>query len=653
MQYCEAIDHTRRRLTREILIGRVGVGGANPVRIQSMTTSSTRDVKATVDQIIRLADVGCEIARVTVQGMKEAEACEQIKNELLKQGYTIPLVADIHFYPPAAMKVIDFVDKVRINPGNFVDKRASFKVITYDDASYAAELSKIEEKFTPLVEKCKRLKRAMRIGTNHGSLSDRIMNRYGDTPKGMLESALEFARICRKNDYHDFLFSMKSSNPQVMVHAYRLLVAEMYQLGWDYPLHLGVTEAGQGEDGRIKSAMGIGALLLDGIGDTIRVSLTEDAWCEIDPCQRLIALGEAYTALPRGAAFTEVHRHIDNIQRRSVVLPRNVGMHRDGTVIVSLAQGELAGKELFNSLGCEDKGDQLKVTVASADSIALPTLPSEAPLRRRLLQIQAAGVGVFCQDSSPTEGVVRVMNLTEACEARRQEANVERFALRLAKTEASPLAVRLGDEGPHEWMQLEQLRPSVLMLSPGSDRLHRARHFFEWLKQRDIKTPVILNFAYDCAPEDVVIRAGAECGSLLCDGLGDGLWLEGPYEVEFLRQLSFSILQAARMRMSKTDFISCPSCGRTLFDLQDVTKRIKARTAHLPGVKIAIMGCIVNGPGEMADADFGYVGSKPGMIDLYIGKECVERDISFAAADDRLIELIKRQGRWAEPAEAH
>src|SRR3984893_6923220 len=310
LKYCESIYQTKRWKTREVMVGHVGVGGNNPIRIQSMTTSSTRDAEATIQQIIKLADVGCEIARVTVQGMKEADTCEAIKNGLLQKGYTIPLVADIHFYPPAAMRVADFVDKVRVNPGNYVDKRASFKVIEYDDASYALEIERIEEKFTPLVEKCKRLKRAMRIGTNHGSLSDRIMNRYGDTPAGMVESALEFARICRKNNYHDFMFSMKSSNPQVMILAYRLLVAEMNNLGWDYPLHLGVTEAGQGEDGRIKSAMGIGALLLDGLGDTIRVSLTEDAWHEIDPCKRLINLAQEYSG--KGVEpFVEKHRRID------------------------------------------------------------------------------------------------------------------------------------------------------------------------------------------------------------------------------------------------------------------------------------------------------------------------------------------------------
>lgn len=650
MHYCEATDKTVRRPTREVMVGCVGVGGKNPVRIQSMTTSNTRDVDATVEQIIRLADVGCEIARVTVQGMKEAEACEHIKNNLVKKGYNIPLVADIHFFPPAAMKVADYADKVRINPGNYVDKRASFKVIEYDDASYAEEIERIEEKFTPLVEKCKRLKRAMRIGTNHGSLSDRIMNRYGDTPQGMLESALEFARVCRKLDYHDFMFSMKSSNPQVMIQAYRLLVAEMYRLDWDYPLHLGVTEAGQGEDGRIKSAMGIGALLLDGIGDTIRVSLTEDAWCEIDPCRRLVQFAEAYEALPAGPRFIEERRSIEQLQRRTVSLPRNVGMHRDGTVIVSVKDRDFA-PSLFKQLGCDLKAGQLKLTVSSADSIALAAQPKDSAAGQELEKLQQAGVGVFYTNETVGAQLngMPIYSLSSARQAWQQQVKKERFALKLATKDTWPAAVRVADEPAEQWTILEELQPAVIILSPVKNRLHTVRRFFDWLKKTAITAPVILNFAYQCSKEDFVIQAATECGALLCDGLGEGLWLEGPHEIDFLRNLSFGILQAARMRTFKTDFISCPSCGRTLFDLQDVTKRIKARTAHLPGVKIAIMGCIVNGPGEMADADFGYVGSKPGKIDLYIGKQCVEKDISFAEADDRLIALIKQQGRWAEP----
>lgn len=641
LKYCASTFKTKRWKTREVLVGNVGVGGDNPIRIQSMTTSSTRDIEATIHQVVRLADAGCEIVRITVQGMKEADACEEIKNGLVQRGYTIPLVADIHFFPPAALRVIDFADKVRVNPGNFVDKRASFKSIDYNDNSYAKEIEKIEEKFTPLVEKCKRLKRAMRIGTNHGSLSDRIMNRYGDTPQGMVESALEFARVCRKNDYHDFMFSMKASNPVVMIQAYRLLVAEMMTLGWDYPLHLGVTEAGQGEDGRIKSAMGMGSLLLDGIGDTIRVSLTEDAWNEIDPCKRLVALANRYQG--QGVEpFDEQHRPIEAITRRSVVFPQQLSMHRDGTVIVSARSEEIAASNFYTQLGVEGQLGQPKLNISSADMLVVEE-PEQGS--RKLLKLKELGISVFSKVGSL--GDVSLLTLQQAIAAKSTQTMTERFAIFQAAS--APVALVIRDESPLEWEKLKEIQPAVIMLAPNkSSRLHYGRAFFNWLQANEIKTPVILNFSYTCSKEDLVIQAAAECGSLLCDGLGDGIWIEGPAEIDFMRNLSFSILQAARMRSFKTDFISCPSCGRTLFDLQEVSRRIRERTDHLPGVKIAIMGCIVNGPGEMADADFGYVGSKPGMIDLYVGKTCVEKDIRFADADERLIDLIKAHGRWAE-----
>jgi len=646
MEYCESIFETKRIKTRQVMVGNVGVGGDNPVRIQSMTTSSTRDVEATIDQIMMLADKGCEIVRVTVQGIKEADACELIKNGLVQHGYNIPLVADIHFFPPAALRVVEFVDKVRVNPGNFVDKRANFKVIEFDDESYAKEIEKIEEKFTPLVEKCKRLKRSMRIGTNHGSLSDRIMNRYGDTPRGMVEAALEFARVCRINDYHDIIFSMKSSNPQVMIQAYRLLVAEMKVLGWDYPLHLGVTEAGQGEDGRVKSAMGIGALLLDGIGDTIRVSLTEDAWYEIDPCRRLVDFAQSYLGKGTGP-FEETFRNFQEIKRRPVALPKNVALHRDGTVIVSANLQDIQHPEFYRSLGCDVQFGKPKIKVFSADNIVVVDSLKDDKAKQTLSHLRLAGVGLI--SPNPLEGSVRLLSLNMASLETRLSARTQQFAIELSRGQPEPIAVRIGDELPEEWNALEEISPALILLSPTDNRLHYSRRFFEWLHKKNMDVPVILNFTYSCSQEDLIIQAGAECGALLCDGLGDGLWIEAPYELNFLRNLSFNILQAARMRSSKTDFISCPSCGRTLFDLQDVTKRIRSRTAHLPGVKIAIMGCIVNGPGEMADADFGYVGSKPGMIDLYVGKTCVEKDITFEQADDRLVELIKSHGRWQDP----
>lgn len=560
--------------TRTVMVGNIGIGGGNPIRIQSMTTSPTRDVEVTVEQVIRLADAGCEIVRVTVQGKKEAAACEEIKNSLIQKGYTTPLVADIHFYPPAAMEVLEWVDKVRINPGNYLDKRATFREIIYTDETYAAELLRIEENFTPLVTKCKALGKALRIGTNHGSLSDRIMNRYGDTPEGMVESALEYARICRKHDFHDFIFSMKASNTHVMICAYRLLVAEMVKLGWDYPLHLGVTEAGEGEDGRVKSAIGMGSLLLDGIGDTIRVSLTEDPWYEIDPCQRLVALAESY----QKQAVEPFSVRTAPFEKRLTHSKGNLPLHRDGTVA-------------------------LKTPTTTADPA--PDLILDQPI--------------------PT--------LKQA-----------RFDL----TTAPIVRVTTDDEA--DWDLLKKTEPQLILLNPPSEgRLYRARHFFEWLQENSITTPVLLNFAYSGEWDDTIIGASAECGSLLCDGLGDGLLLEGPYPADALSQLSFNILQGARMRTFKTEFISCPSCGRTLFNLQEVSERIRQRTGHLPGVKIAVMGCIVNGPGEMADADFGYVGSRAGKIDLYVGKTRVEKNIDNTDADDRLIALIKEHDRWIDP----
>ena len=643
MKYCESIFETRRRPTRCVMVGSVGVGGDNPIRIQSMTSSSTRDIEATIEQSVRLADAGCEIIRVTVQGIKEAEACEGIKNGLIKRGYTVPLVADIHFYPPAAMKAADFVDKVRINPGNFVDKRASFKIIEYDDESYAKELEKIEEKFSPLVHKCKQLKRAMRIGTNHGSLSDRIMNRFGDTPRGMVESALEFAHICRKYDYHDFMFSMKSSNPQVMILAYRLLVAEMYALGWDYPLHLGVTEAGEGEDGRIKSSVGIGSLLLDGIGDTIRVSLTEDPWLEINPCQRLVDL--AHQAQGKGVApFAEEHRPIENIQRRSVNFPAKVPMHKEGTVVLTVTENELLQPDFYTRIGCDTVLGRPKLKISSVDMLAIKEKLSKPESLEIVKRLQDVGVGILSPDRT-LAGAIPLLTLQQAQEHLRNTLFDTGFK------EPTPVALIIGDEQVFEWDAIRRINPSFLFLKTEASRLHKARALFEWLHNHQMTLPVLFHFTYSSTLEEAIIQASAECGALFCDGLGDGLWLEGSYAISELRSLSFNLLQACRMRTSKTDFISCPSCGRTLFDLQDVTKRIRSRTAHLPGVKIAIMGCIVNGPGEMADADFGYVGSKPGKIDLYVGKNCIKKDIDFTDADDQLVELIKTHGRWKEPNE--
>jgi (E)-4-hydroxy-3-methylbut-2-enyl-diphosphate synthase len=601
MEYCEAIYETKRRKTREVKVGSVGVGGDNPIRIQSMTTSNTRDVEATVNQILRLEQAGCEIARVTVQGIKEAESCEAIKSALIQKGCKIPLVADIHFYPPAALKAVEFVDKVRINPGNFADKRALFIQKDYDESSYKAELAKIDETFTPLVEKCKHLKKAMRIGTNHGSLSDRIMNRYGDTPYGMVESALEFARICRKNEYHDFIFSMKASNPLVMIQAYRLLSSEMLKLGWDYPLHLGVTEAGEGEDGRIKSSIGIGALLLDGIGDTIRVSLTEDPWTEIDPCKRLVSWANQ-KAKQKNIFFKETKRDFRSIEK-SPSLP-NPPLHADGSVMIKLSKCEFLEPKFLDGwdLSGVDKPDLIWVYDATEEEI----LKSSVIHRLKDAKIEVlTSDQIFQIDSVEQEDLERVLS------------QKPRFIVFSSKAHSLP---------------------------------HEGRRLFEFFQQKKVQIPVILQFlGKDLSGDDAVIRSAAECGSLLVDGLFDGICLDVKGSFLDKKQLSFGIMQAARKRTTKTEFISCPGCGRTLFDLQAVSKRIRDRTCHLPGVRIAIMGCIVNGPGEMADADFGYVGSRPGKIDLYVGKKCVEKNIDFQDADERLVDLIKSHGKWVDP----
>lgn len=615
-----------RRKTREVLVGSVGVGGLNPIRVQSMTNSPTKDVEATVQQVLRLWDAGCEIVRVTVQGMQEAEACEKIKNRLVAQGCTLPLVADIHFFPPAAMRAADFVEKIRINPGNFADKRAIFQEKLLSASAYAAELERIEEKFAPLVEKCRSLRRALRIGTNLGSLSDRIMSRFGDTPRGMVESALEFARICRKRGFHDLIFSMKASNPKLMVEAYRLLIQEMDLLGWDYPLHLGVTEAGDGRDGRVKSAMGIGALLLDGLGDTIRVSLTEDPWEEMGPCRQILQCvervrGESRESAQKSAQESPWLQGAPCLRERKVPPPP---LHRDGTVWLSWGGAGSKVATALEDLGFERGGEGVKKGLLGVDGVFLRDNTEEWPAEIRALE----KVGLFC-------GCVEDGDVFSPMGWRQKRPK--------------PFLCQVDVREPATWYAALQQFPDVWILKAQHPMLQEVRKFFAWLELQSLKPPVVLHVDYSgLTEEELLIGASVEAGALFLDGWGEGIWLEGA-SLGFLRQLSFSILQAARMRMSKTDFIACPSCGRTLFDLQQVNRRIQERTAHLPGVKIAIMGCIVNGPGEMADADFGYVGSKPGKVDLYVGKTCVEKEIPFEHADDRLVALIQAHGRWLDP----
>jgi (E)-4-hydroxy-3-methylbut-2-enyl-diphosphate synthase len=581
-RYCPDLYHYSRRESRVITVGNVAIGGANPIRIQSMLTSDTRDTDACVREALELAAAGCEIVRITAQTRVFAANLQHIKAGLLAAGCDVPLVADIHFKPDAAMEAARWVEKVRINPGNFVDKK-KFEIREYDDAEYAAELSRIEEEFTPLVLLCKQLGRAMRIGTNHGSLSDRIMNRYGDTPKGMVESALEFARIARSHDYHNFLFSMKASNPKVMIEAYRLLVAELQAQGadWNYPIHLGVTEAGDGEDGRIKSAIGIGSLLSDGIGDTIRVSLTEDSVHEIPVAQAL-----SRTAIPASAA------PLPHPPERLPFDPFHYQRRQSERIVV---QGVPLGGE-----------ETIRVVVFQR------TWDAVAQRRKELGEYQPE--------------IVREMSGVVEIDPRDAGA--------------------VAEVNRHSEPQFVAVRDGIDFPVVAAHRLLAA--------SLDARHPILLKDTLQPASDhaggtlETLLTAATNIGALLCDGIGDAVLIQGePAPGQGLR-LAYNILQAAGARIFKTDYVACPSCGRTLFNLQSTTARIREATGHLKGVRIAVMGCIVNGPGEMADADFGYVGGAPGKINLYVGKTPVEFNIPEDRAVEKLIELIQSRGKWAE-----
>lgn len=663
-KYCEATHKTVRRKTKTVMAGGVAIGSEHPIRVQTMTTTDTTNVQATVEQVMRIADKGADLVRITVQGKREADACFDIKNTLVQKGYPIPLVADIHFAPSVALRVAECFDKIRINPGNFADRRAKFESLEFTEDDYEKELEHIEKVFTPLVEKCKKYGRAMRIGTNHGSLSDRIMSYYGDSPRGMVESAFEFARICRNLDFHNFLFSMKASNPVVMVQAYRLLVAEMNVLGWDYPLHLGVTEAGEGEDGRMKSAIGIGALLQDGLGDTIRVSLTEEPEYEIDPCTRLAKLGMETSRLQRGVEpFEEKHRRYFDFQRRTGQLPmqqegdevdyRGV-LHRDGSVLMSVSLEQLKNPELlYKSLATKLIVGMPFKDLATVDTILLRELPpiEDKQARLAIKRLIDVSMGVLTPLSEQlTKPLPNAMVLV----------TLEEFSSGAHKLfpPGTRLAITLrGDESYEDMSPLKSADATMLLINlPRHDekvsRVHASRRLLEYLQENGLNFPVIHHLQYPSGTDrdDLVISAGSEAGALLVDGLGDGVFLEAPdHDFEFLRTTAFGMLQGCRMRNTKTEYVSCPSCGRTLFDLQEISAEIRERTSHLPGVSIAIMGCIVNGPGEMADADFGYVGGAPGKIDLYVGKTVVKRGIAMERATEALIQLIKDNGRWVEP----
>jgi (E)-4-hydroxy-3-methylbut-2-enyl-diphosphate synthase len=575
------------------MVGRVGIGGANPIRVQSMITCDTMDTDASIAQTIELAEGGCEIVRITAPTVKDSANLQNIVRGLRERGCDVPVVADIHFKPEAAMEAARWVEKVRINPGNYADSK-KFKILEYTDEQYAAELERIRERFTPLVNLCKELGRAMRIGTNHGSLSDRIMNRYGDTPLGMVESALEFARIARDLDYHAFVFSMKSSNPKVMINAYRLLVARLSEEGedWNYPIHLGVTEAGEGEDARIKSAIGIGSLLQDGIGDTIRVSLTEDSIHEIPVARALVEMvGKTSNVQPRkkdGAGSPTF-----NVQ----VTFDPFSYSRRATETIERDEFRVGGEELM----------RVVVRQASFDKVAhkIERLGDYKP------EIVYENARVREVDPRDDEEVAR-LNATDEPQLVTVRDDVDLPVITAFRLLAAKLAAR---------------HPILL-----KDELGRTKD------ERREFLPTLLN-------------AATNIGSLLCDGIGDAVLVQGEEAPGQALRLSYNILQAAGSRIFKTDYVACPSCGRTLFNLQTTTARIKAATLHLKGVKIAIMGCIVNGPGEMADADFGYVGGAPGKVNLYVGKTAVKFNIPEAEAVERLQDLIREHGKWVEPAE--
>jgi (E)-4-hydroxy-3-methylbut-2-enyl-diphosphate synthase len=651
--YVRDLYSYRRRPTRVVMVGDVPVGGNNPIRVQSMTTTLTKDIDATVDQIERLVAVGCEIVRVTTPTPSDARCLGPIKERLAQRGISVPIVADIHFSPAAALAAADFADKVRVNPGNYADSR-SFKVREYTDEEYAAELGRVEERFTPLVLKCKERGVSMRIGTNHGSLSDRVMNRFGDTPEGMVESALEFVRICRSHDYHDIILSMKASNPKVMIAAYRLLAARMDELGWDYPFHLGVTEAGNAEDGRIKSAIGIGGLLEDGIGDTIRVSLTEEPEAEVPVAY---AIAERYAGRPQGDATRDdaswdFYHYQRRRSRETPLGATPVGGSAPVSVVASI-DGPLSSQQTAMArvlrwaspagrrqpkpdaaLICLERPEDLEALDRIAGRLArwpqarLALIAGGEPslVRQALPLVDAALLPPQgAADLLPEFGSSALLLEGRVVSASERDAEIDRMLEVAADAQSRGVSLIL------------------TVRAPESEAIHTYRRLVTGAAERGVDAPILLRAS---VLDEPLLSPSIVLGSLLCDGFGDAVLIDG---VEDGTGLAFNILQAAGTRVFKTDYVACPSCGRTLFDLQETTERIKERTSHLVGVKLAIMGCIVNGPGEMADADFGYVGGAPGQVNLYVGKECVEKGVPAEQADDRLVALIKSHGKWEDP----
>ena len=632
MKYC--LDYlTRKRIeTIEVSIGNLKMGGANPVRLQSMTTTDTMDTEKSVEQSIRMIDAGCELVRLTAPSKNEAENLGKIREELLRKGYSTPLVADIHFTPNAAEIAAKLVEKVRVNPGNYADKK-KFEEIDYTDESYLAELKRIEEKFTPLVLLCKEHKTAMRIGTNHGSLSDRILSRYGDTPEGMVESAFEFIRICEKNDFFNLVISMKASNTLVMVQAYRLLVAEMLKNGRCYPLHLGVTEAGDGEDGRIKSAVGIGALLEDGIGDTIRVSLTEEPEFEIPVAQKLADKFNVANEFEIRESLSELPYDPFSYTRRSTTEIHNIGSKHVPVVVADLSEKQQITPANFYGFGYNYSVqlDKWNLQDLAADYVYIGenTLDFEVPGTLGVL----VDFSVWKNNYQNKVGYYPLLQKNELASVNREQ----RAFLELECSESLP-------------SELNEYPNLVLVLKTKySNKTQLFRKVYVELLNQKLGIPVILKVENHSADvETFQLYVSSDCGSLFIDGFGDGIWLTGNQPNTLINSTAFGILQATRTRISKTEYISCPSCGRTLFELQETTAKIRERTSHLKGIKIGIMGCIVNGPGEMADADYGYVGTGPGKINLYKEKTVVRKNVAEDEAVQALIDLIKEHGDWVE-----
>ena len=673
VDYCASRFQAVRRVSSVVTVGGVGIGGHHPLRVQSMTTTNTQDVAATVRQTLALAEAGCEIVRITAPNKKAAAALGAIAKEVRAAKCEVPLVADIHFLPAAAMEAAKHVDKVRINPGNYADKK-KFAVQEYSDAAYNEELERLYESVSPIICRCKELGRAMRIGTNHGSLSDRIMNRYGDTPLGMVESALEFIRIAESHGYRNLCLSMKASNPKVMIEAYRLAVARMQQEDMHYPLHLGVTEAGDGEDARVKSAIGIGSLLNDGLGDTLRVSLTEDPIYEI-PVARDLADKAMALWQQRPAPYPESKDSIDPYQfkrRQARVLELGpqcrIGGDAAPAVIVKAAEPLSDAASIIQAV-CqtqtqlkESRLEGLQVAIDHTDDLQAFSGLHEALHSVVQCFILELGAAIDLSDLERYTWPDGMAGITLLQTVAAEDAYYAAQLLHFCREHGFNLALDCSAQALREAVgaQLQPMGTAGLVLCcrrPDDDSHavghYRALHAVSQSYLPDVPIWLRNTAANTLAPRDFfsdrLIEASILSGALLCDGIGDAISIETEPRLDKGTSLAYNILQGARARISKTEFVACPSCGRTLFDLQSVTQTIRARTDHLKGVTIAIMGCIVNGPGEMADADFGYVGGAPGKINLYVGKDCVAYNVPANEALDRLIELIQAHGKWVEP----